>query len=268
MTVNVKEAFAFLNLPEDATPQEIKRAFRRLSHVYHSDKGGDDERQKWLNEAHEVALEYANSTKALTVKDMVTLSRLVDQAVVTANRRSDAVRLAEQTAIRHRVSPLEQARLAAAPVAITSGVVAGVLTQVEQLGVGVPITFGIFAALLASVTILLTSQISLADQKVRALAAELKVEDFLVNFLREIQLHIDSETFDRDSFREGLSRWLEVQGTSDSVVPSELTQMIRSLDLEDASRLVIATGVEVDVLSTSILDDGMNRVTYYSIRKA
>lgn len=40
---NRKSNLEILGLPEIATPQEIKEAFRKLSLKHHSDRGGDDE---------------------------------------------------------------------------------------------------------------------------------------------------------------------------------------------------------------------------------
>ena len=43
-----------LGLTPDATPDAIKKAFRKLAVQYHPDRGGDAEKFKEINAAHEV----------------------------------------------------------------------------------------------------------------------------------------------------------------------------------------------------------------------
>lgn len=47
-------AYGELDVDRDATLSEIKAAFRRKMHEYHSDKGGDDEKAKRINAIYEV----------------------------------------------------------------------------------------------------------------------------------------------------------------------------------------------------------------------
>lgn len=48
-----KDFYAILGVDKTATQEEIKRAFRKKAHEYHPDKGGDAEKFKELNEAHQ-----------------------------------------------------------------------------------------------------------------------------------------------------------------------------------------------------------------------
>lgn len=49
----MKDYLKILELTAPATPDEIKKAFRRLAHVHHPDKGGDAEKFKEINEAYQ-----------------------------------------------------------------------------------------------------------------------------------------------------------------------------------------------------------------------
>lgn len=49
-----KDYYATLGIERDASPEEIKRAYRKLAQSHHPDKGGDTERFKELNEAYQV----------------------------------------------------------------------------------------------------------------------------------------------------------------------------------------------------------------------
>ena len=50
----MKDYYKILGVPRNATEQEIKRAYRRLAHKYHPDKGGDEKKFKEINEAYQV----------------------------------------------------------------------------------------------------------------------------------------------------------------------------------------------------------------------
>ena len=58
MTVDYKDYYAVLGVPRDASPEDIKQAFRKLARQYHPDVARDkkqaEERFKEINEAHEV----------------------------------------------------------------------------------------------------------------------------------------------------------------------------------------------------------------------
>ena len=48
------DAYAVLGLKPDAPPEDVKKHYRRLANVFHSDKGGmNDEAMKLLNRAYE-----------------------------------------------------------------------------------------------------------------------------------------------------------------------------------------------------------------------
>jgi len=50
-----KDYYSILGVSENASKEEIKRAYRRLAHQYHPDKnGGDDKKFKEVNEAYQV----------------------------------------------------------------------------------------------------------------------------------------------------------------------------------------------------------------------
>jgi len=46
--------YELLGVAKNATQDEIKKAFHRLAHKYHPDKGGDEKKFKELNEAYQV----------------------------------------------------------------------------------------------------------------------------------------------------------------------------------------------------------------------
>ena len=49
-----KDYYKILGVAQGASEDEIKKAFRRLAHEHHPDKGGDDKKFKDLNEAYQV----------------------------------------------------------------------------------------------------------------------------------------------------------------------------------------------------------------------
>jgi molecular chaperone DnaJ len=49
-----KDYYQVLGIPRNATKEEIKKAYRKLAHQYHPDKGGDEMRFKEINEAYQV----------------------------------------------------------------------------------------------------------------------------------------------------------------------------------------------------------------------
>ncbi len=46
--------YEILQIKKDASPEEIKKAFHKLAHKYHPDKGGDEKKFKEINEAYQV----------------------------------------------------------------------------------------------------------------------------------------------------------------------------------------------------------------------
>lgn len=49
-----KDYYEILGVPRDASPEEIKKAFRKLAHKYHPDRGGDEKKFKEINEAYQI----------------------------------------------------------------------------------------------------------------------------------------------------------------------------------------------------------------------
>ncbi len=49
-----KDYYAILGVAKNASDQEIKKAYRRLAHEHHPDKGGDQQKFKDINEAYQV----------------------------------------------------------------------------------------------------------------------------------------------------------------------------------------------------------------------
>ena len=50
----MKDYYQILGVSRDASPEEIKKAYRKLAHKYHPDKGGDEKKFKEINEAYQV----------------------------------------------------------------------------------------------------------------------------------------------------------------------------------------------------------------------
>jgi len=50
----MKDYYKILGISRDASQEEIKKAYRKLAHKYHPDKGGDEEKFKEINEAYQV----------------------------------------------------------------------------------------------------------------------------------------------------------------------------------------------------------------------
>lgn len=49
-----KDYYSILGVQKGASEDEIKKAFRRLAHEHHPDKGGDQQKFKDVNEAYQV----------------------------------------------------------------------------------------------------------------------------------------------------------------------------------------------------------------------
>lgn len=55
--MRVEEAYAILELDFPSTRDEVKKAFHRLAHVHHPDKGGDAEKFKVINGAYQFLIQ-------------------------------------------------------------------------------------------------------------------------------------------------------------------------------------------------------------------
>ena len=58
-----KDYYAVLGVKKEATQDEVKKAFRRLAHEHHPDKGGDQQKFKDINEAYQVVGDEAKRKK-------------------------------------------------------------------------------------------------------------------------------------------------------------------------------------------------------------
>lgn len=50
----MRDYYQILGVSRDASPEDIKRAFYKLAHKHHPDKGGDEEKFKEINEAYQI----------------------------------------------------------------------------------------------------------------------------------------------------------------------------------------------------------------------
>jgi len=54
MTIMAKDYYQILGVQKNASPDEIKKAYYKLAHKFHPDKGGDEKKFKEINEAYQV----------------------------------------------------------------------------------------------------------------------------------------------------------------------------------------------------------------------
>ena len=50
----MKDYYQILGVTKNASEEDIKKAYRKLAHKYHPDKGGDEKKFKEINEAYQV----------------------------------------------------------------------------------------------------------------------------------------------------------------------------------------------------------------------
>jgi len=50
----MKDYYQILGIKKEASAEEIRRAYHRLAHQHHPDKGGDSQKFKEINEAYQV----------------------------------------------------------------------------------------------------------------------------------------------------------------------------------------------------------------------
>src|SRR5882724_12013861 len=54
LTMSIMDYYEILGITKSASQDEIKKAFHKLAHKYHPDKGGDEKKFKEINEAYQV----------------------------------------------------------------------------------------------------------------------------------------------------------------------------------------------------------------------
>ena len=71
MPIEFKDYYKILGVPRSASPEDIKKAFRKLARQYHpdvaKDKKGAEERFKEINEAYEVLGDPQNRTNTTSL---------------------------------------------------------------------------------------------------------------------------------------------------------------------------------------------------------
>ena len=59
----MKNYYQILGISRDASQEEIKKAYRKLAHKYHPDKGGDEKKFKEINEAYQILSDKEKKTQ-------------------------------------------------------------------------------------------------------------------------------------------------------------------------------------------------------------
>jgi len=67
-----KDYYKILGVDQSASSDEIKKAYYRLAHKYHPDKGGDEKKFKEINEAYQVL---SDKKKGLSMTDLAKFSK-------------------------------------------------------------------------------------------------------------------------------------------------------------------------------------------------
>ena len=116
------EAFAILDLPENADETAVKEAYRRLSLQKHPDRpGGDTEEQSQINDAYAIAMSVVAPQNAIALRTTQSIHR-VELALLTERsaRQADSAAKAIERRRRRRLDMLRN-------VSLLTGIAAGIL---------------------------------------------------------------------------------------------------------------------------------------------
>jgi len=80
--MNKEGYFSLLDIPPDATEDEIRAAYRRKVKEWHPDYGGDDESFVRLREAYAYAIDHARSRRVDHEEEKTPLARKVSALVI------------------------------------------------------------------------------------------------------------------------------------------------------------------------------------------
>jgi phospholipid N-methyltransferase len=264
------EAFTVLGLPINASAAEIQERFRKLALERHPDRGGDHGDMAQLNNARDVALNFATRDKSLTVREVMDVLTGVSSQNLKHQRRKDHVEHIRRSVIDRNIAPMQRARQAAIVFGGVAGVAAFLSTQLSQ-----NVNAVMAVVPLASVSAACAVGALVAHYKadrikglVETFVYELEDKSLLANLIREAQSHTCTPNFTQDSLQQALESWLNTGSVLGRLVPRNIGEVIMMLGPHDAARLMIAKGLETAILLELEAEgeDGQFQITY-SLRR-